>query len=47
MRYYTIGFSNYCLYDFSDAVYAKSQEKISLSEMTFYHQMNRAFIVEL
>tara|TARA_Y100000766_G_C18458356_1_gene389346 strand:+ start:82 stop:555 length:474 start_codon:yes stop_codon:yes gene_type:complete len=33
-------------YGFSDAVYAKAQGKISLSKMTFSHQMIRLFIVE-
>ncbi len=33
-------------YGFSDAVYQKSQGKISLSKMTFSHQMIRLFIVE-
>lgn len=33
-------------YGFSDAVYAKSQGKISLSKMTFSHQMVRLFVVE-
>lgn len=33
-------------YGFSDAVYEKSQGKISLSKMTFSHQMIRLFIVE-
>ena len=33
-------------YGFSDAVYKKSQGKISLSKMTFSHQMIRLFIVE-
>ncbi|GLU44447.1 23S rRNA (pseudouridine(1915)-N(3))-methyltransferase RlmH [Allomuricauda sp. NBRC 101325] len=33
-------------YGFSDAVYAKSSGKISLSKMTFSHQMIRLFIVE-
>lgn len=33
-------------YGFSDAVYAKSQGKISLSKMTFSHQMVRLFAVE-
>ena len=33
-------------YGFSDAVYTKSQGKISLSKMTFSHQMVRLFIVE-
>jgi 23S rRNA (pseudouridine1915-N3)-methyltransferase len=33
-------------YGFSDAVYNKSQGKISLSKMTFSHQMIRLFIVE-
>ncbi len=33
-------------YGFSDAVYAKSSGKISLSKMTFSHQMVRLFIVE-
>ena len=33
-------------YGFSDAVYKKSNGKISLSKMTFSHQMIRLFIVE-
>ena len=33
-------------YGFSDAVYKKSQGKISLSKMTFSHQMIRLFMVE-
>ncbi|MDV7138563.1 23S rRNA (pseudouridine(1915)-N(3))-methyltransferase RlmH [Maribacter sp. TH_r10] len=33
-------------YGFSDTVYAKAQGKISLSKMTFSHQMVRLFIVE-
>ncbi|UMB54975.1 23S rRNA (pseudouridine(1915)-N(3))-methyltransferase RlmH [Lutibacter sp. A64] len=33
-------------YGFSDAVYKKSQGKISLSKMTFSHQMIRLFITE-
>lgn len=33
-------------YGFSEAVYKKAQEKISLSTMTFSHQMIRLFIVE-
>jgi len=33
-------------YGFSDVVYAKSSGKISLSKMTFSHQMVRLFIVE-
>ena len=33
-------------YGFSDAVHAKSSGKISLSKMTFSHQMVRLFIVE-
>ena len=33
-------------YGFSDEVYAKSQGKISLSKMTFSHQMVRLFVVE-
>lgn len=33
-------------YGFSDAVYAKSQGKISLSAMTFSHQMVRLFFIE-
>ena len=33
-------------YGFSEAVYEKSQGKISLSKMTFSHQMIRLFIVE-
>ena len=33
-------------YGFSDALYTKAQAKISLSKMTFSHQMVRLFIVE-
>lgn len=33
-------------YGFSEEVYAKAQGKISLSKMTFSHQMIRLFIVE-
>ena len=33
-------------YGFSEAVYKKAQGKISLSKMTFSHQMIRLFIVE-
>lgn len=33
-------------YGFSNAVYARSQEKLSLSKMTFSHQMVRLFLVE-
>lgn len=33
-------------YGFSDAVYKKAQGKISLSKMTFSHQMIRLFVVE-
>jgi len=33
-------------YGFSDAVYKKSQGKISFSKMTFSHQMIRLFVVE-
>lgn len=33
-------------YGFSDEVYKKSQGKISLSKMTFSHQMIRLFMVE-
>ncbi|HET8737707.1 MAG TPA: 23S rRNA (pseudouridine(1915)-N(3))-methyltransferase RlmH [Pricia sp.] len=33
-------------YGFSEGVYAKSQGKISLSKMTFSHQMVRLFAVE-
>lgn len=33
-------------YGFSDAVYAKAQGKVSLSSMTFSHQMVRLFITE-
>ncbi|MBD3582930.1 23S rRNA (pseudouridine(1915)-N(3))-methyltransferase RlmH [Flavobacterium selenitireducens] len=33
-------------YGFSDAVYAKANGKISLSAMTFSHQMVRLFIIE-
>ncbi|HZH70425.1 MAG TPA: 23S rRNA (pseudouridine(1915)-N(3))-methyltransferase RlmH [Flavobacteriaceae bacterium] len=33
-------------YGFSDAVYARAQGKISLSNMTFSHQMIRLFFVE-
>ncbi|MGB5243976.1 MAG: 23S rRNA (pseudouridine(1915)-N(3))-methyltransferase RlmH [Lutimonas sp.] len=33
-------------YGFSDTVYQKANEKISLSKMTFSHQMVRLFVVE-
>jgi len=33
-------------YGFSDAVYSKAQSKISLSAMTFSHQMVRLFFIE-
>ena len=33
-------------YGFSNAVYQKAKVKISLSKMTFYHQMIRLFVVE-
>jgi 23S rRNA (pseudouridine1915-N3)-methyltransferase len=33
-------------YGFSDTVYQKAQGKISLSKMTFSHQMIRLFVVE-
>ncbi len=33
-------------YGFSDTVYQKAQGKISLSKMTFSHQMVRLFVVE-
>lgn len=33
-------------YGFSDAVYSKAQGKISLSAMTFSHQMVRLFFIE-
>lgn len=33
-------------YGFSEAIYAKSQGKISLSSMTFSHQMVRLFFIE-
>ena len=33
-------------YGFSDTVYAKSQGKIALSQMTFSHQMVRLFFIE-
>lgn len=33
-------------YGFSDEVYRRAQEKISLSKMTFSHQMVRLFFVE-
>lgn len=33
-------------YGFSDSVYQKAQEKVSLSNMTFSHQMVRLFVVE-
>lgn len=33
-------------YGFSEAIYAKSQGKISLSTMTFSHQMVRLFFIE-
>ena len=33
-------------YGFSDTIYQKANEKISLSKMTFSHQMVRLFIIE-
>jgi len=33
-------------YGFSDAVYKKGKEQLSLSKMTFSHQMIRLFIIE-
>jgi len=33
-------------YGFSEAVYAKAQGKLSLSRMTFSHQMVRLFVIE-
>lgn len=33
-------------YGFSEEVYKKAQEKVSLSEMTFSHQMVRLFVIE-
>jgi 23S rRNA (pseudouridine1915-N3)-methyltransferase len=33
-------------YGFSEVVYKKAQGKISLSEMTFSHQMVRLFVIE-
>jgi len=33
-------------YGFSDEIYSRANEKISLSKMTFTHQMIRLFIVE-
>jgi len=33
-------------YGFSDAVYKRAQGKISLSKMTFSHQMVRLFVIE-
>ena len=33
-------------YGFSDSVYQKAIEKVSLSQMTFSHQMIRRFVVE-
>ncbi|GLB49982.1 23S rRNA (pseudouridine(1915)-N(3))-methyltransferase RlmH [Neptunitalea lumnitzerae] len=33
-------------YGFSDAIYQKAQGKVSLSQMTFSHQMVRLFITE-
>ena len=33
-------------YGFSDAVYAKANRKIALSQMTFSHQMVRLFFIE-
>jgi len=33
-------------YGFSDMVYQKANGKVSLSEMTFSHQMVRLFVVE-
>lgn len=33
-------------YGFSEKVYQRSNEKISLSKMTFSHQMVRLFLIE-
>jgi 23S rRNA (pseudouridine1915-N3)-methyltransferase len=33
-------------FGFSDAVYARAQEKLSLSKLTFSHQMVRLFLLE-
>jgi len=33
-------------YGFSDEIYKKAQGKVSLSEMTFSHQMVRLFVIE-
>ncbi len=33
-------------YGFSDSVYQKANEKVSLSSMTFSHQMVRLFVIE-
>ena len=33
-------------YGFSETVYQKAQSKVSLSEMTFSHQMVRLFVIE-
>jgi 23S rRNA (pseudouridine1915-N3)-methyltransferase len=33
-------------YGFSETIYQKSQGKVSLSEMTFSHQMVRLFVIE-
>jgi len=33
-------------YGFSDTIYQKAQGKISLSKMTFSHQMVRLFVIE-
>lgn len=33
-------------YGFSDTIYQKAQGKVSLSEMTFSHQMVRLFVIE-
>lgn len=33
-------------YGFSETVYQKAQDKVSLSEMTFSHQMVRLFVIE-
>ena len=35
-----------CIRDSSEAVYEKAIDKVSLSKMTFSHQMVRLFIVE-
>ena len=42
----TLVFVNGGPYGFSETVYAKAQGKISLSKMTFSHQMVRLFVVE-